>query len=380
MPRDPYGQQFVLGAQAGANAAHFGSLARQAAALDQLIDALEAGHTPAERLYALANATAQGTVPRPLELDEMLARIPDRAQQKQAIQKVVVDGQVKASAKRAAERTRDTGTWRTIGGIRGPLARGGFTNNPLVAILTESAAQAGRETARNRRERERRLQRLSVGRRGALASRNFQPTGRTNRTGAKSVRPYVSSPNVPVSGTRSNTGNATGSGAKSGQQSANVPGIPGTRTNQAPTQRPVSRDAGALTSKTRTQSWFESQLSQQLSQLLSTGSRSRSQPRATFATRPASRPLVSPLSSSSTSSRALGATSPLMNTMTGQSLAQVEAQAQCKCPKPKKCKEKKKKKSDKPSCTNPQISKTIADGIITIKRKLKCPPSRTNRP
>jgi len=387
MPQNPYGQQFVLGAQAGANAAHFGSLARQMAALDRIYDALESGATPSDALYRLANLQASGAF-APLNVDDALAKLGEKSVQqqkteaKQAAQKAVVSGQVKESARRAAERTRDAGTWRGISGVRGPLTRGGFTNNPLIAILTQSAAEAGRETARNRLQRERRLQRLAVGRRGAAASRGFVPSGRTNRTGAKSVRPYVSSPAATIPGTRSDTGIATGSGAQSGQQSASVPGVPGTRTNQTPTVRPVSRDAGAVVSPTRTKSWFESQLSQSLSSLLTTASRSRSATRSSFTTGPASAPLVRPSVRSSTSSNTGTSSSatPAMTTMTAQLLGLAEAQGSkdCRCPKPKK--DEKKKKDSASACRNPQISKSIKDGIITIKRKLKCPPSRTNRP
>jgi len=377
MPTDPYGQMFVLGAQAGANASHYRSLARQMQALDRIYDALEAGHTPADALYRLAGLQSSGAF-KPFDLEEALAKVGEKTIQqqkteaKQAAQKAVVSGQIKDSARRAAERTRDTGTWRSIGGIRGPLSRGGFSGNPLIPILMESAAQAGRETARNRRLDRERRQRLSLGRRGALASRGFVPTGRTNRTGAKSVRPYVSSPTAPASGTRAGTGDASNSGTQSRQQPANVPGVSGSRSNQTPTVRPIPRNTGAVVSQPRTPSWAEKQLSQYLSQQLTSGSRTRSASRLTTGMRAASRPSASRSTMSSPYSSSGTAPSPTTAQLLGLDTAQ--ASKECKCPKPKR--EEKKKKDRSNSCRNPQISKTIADGIITIKRKLQCPPSK----
>lgn len=218
--------------------------------------------------------------------------------------------------------------------------------NQLVTIYTDLWYQ-------QKRIRERRRQLLSVGRRGAAATRPVSGAVVPGRRGGDRGQPRTIPQSLPIPGTVSAPAPAP--------VPAPTQGVPGRRggglatrdrstTGHAPAYRDLSQMAQAS-------------LSSQIDQFL-TGRTSRrpSAPRMLSSSVPL--PVVSPLSAPvSTTTTAAG---PAVSNAVGSA----GKQKNCECEKPKK-------EQKKFHCSNPLVSRSVTkDGIITIKRKLQCQPSK----
>lgn len=213
---------------------------------------------------------------------------------------------------------------------------------------------------------------LGVGRRGGLATRPPQSVGLTNRTGAGATRPLA----------------ATSVGPRPSDKPANAPvAAPAQLVEVAPNARPAPATAPAAAPAART-STRSSPAQRQApaiavnydpwgmlqSALAPAGNRALATVRAGAAAARAAvaafvtRPLPTTLTRAPGALPAISpALTPLNSTMLGLQ-PEPDAEEACKC-KPKR-------KSTKPTCSNPLISRTTRDGVITIKRRLQCPPSR----
>lgn len=312
---------------------------------------------------------------RPSELDRLLASGPEDD---------FLRGEEKKAARAARRDTRGTpGLPRT----RGAFPRGGAIPNPaaveawfiLNGLLREHAERdaARRGLGSNFPN--------DPGRRGRSRSQPRPGAGgaRTNRTGAGATR--RSQPVAAPAGRAPPRQPPTGTGT-----------IPGTAGELPPGRDPVARAPRAPT-RTRTPASVPRTSSgipgrqpgmPDLLELLLGGTRARARAPARFAGSPGGPGLASfspmarftpapggPAPPPSPAAAVPGLTafeSPLLglNTQT-----QMKA-ADCDCPKPTKTK---RKKFD---CSNPLVSRSVneKDGIITIKRKLQCPPSKRKSP
>lgn len=293
-------------------------------------------------------------------LDQQLATTRER-----------ISGQEKEAAKTARLRAEH-------GRIASSLAGGSPTADLLGIIGTELVLEvADRRNASDRRQRI-----LNIGRRGAAATRPLSTSaaGRTNRTGAKSTRPgavaVAESAAVPgpspgskstaakVGRTGSNplTQKAQGESAGSREARAKMENSQEiSRTRTTPTKRATARQ-GLFDTPTRT---GMSQLLQLLeAPRVRAGARVRTTTQGNLLQVQPNRRLAPGAEASSPL--------PSAAALTGQQLQGVSsAPGRCDCPKPEKPKKK------QFACSNPIISRSVSkDGVITIKRKLQCPPSK----
>jgi len=286
----------------------------------------------------------------------------------------------KAKAARETIRTRNTtratertifGGWRGgIPGIGGVVTRrsGIDAGNPVRDALTEiwlgrvldaDAARKRLSTATNRR--------------GALATRNLPTRSGTNRRGSLAQRPTI--------GTTANAGRTAAP--------ATAPATRSTRelpTRSDPVESEASREARRAMERTRQELPTASTtarrtgVQQQSGMFVRTGGMFPRLTAARLLPRTAARAATPRLA------RVVGSSSTILEQPAlsfGQSLTPLNmsgvgsrtADAKCECPKPKKAKKK------EFACSNPLVSRSVSkDGIITIKRKLQCPPSKPKEP
>lgn len=299
--------------------------------------------------------------------------------------KAVNDAKAKAAREEIRRQNKTTREQRTIlgsifgdwgrrtPGIAGPLTRrsGIEPGNPVAEALTDAWLRRvlDADAARKRLS-------TSTNRRGALATRNLPADrSRTNRTGAAAQRPSPT-----------NTGESSSRTART----VNTPAT--TRsTGQLPTSRTTvgeseaSREARRVMESTRelptaTRTSTSTRSSTRSSML------TRYQPRLTGMFQRLATPTLARERTRATPTRTTS-TGPstqlelpsrleLGQRLTPMSLVGVGTQTQqakCECPKPKKQKQK------EFACSNPLVSRSVSkDGIITIRRKLQCPPSKQN--
>lgn len=246
---------------------------------------------------------------------------------------------------------------------------------PLTDLYAELVALDIHE---QRMVKRRRAQSLSTNRTGAGASRSTtdaKPRSNTNRTGAGSTRPLGTGTVTPFP-QPAKPGAARTSGGRVGEP----PVILDESGATIPRESEGSREARRKMEQTRKlpgvlqlprsrQSFPDVRLGfpsmQQLLSRVSTPPRVRTRlPTRTSAsspTRTSSQPALTSL------------TAPTFGTgLTPLNMQGVGSQFRedpCKCEKPKR------KKRSGPSCSNPLISRTVKDGVVTTRRKLKCPPS-----
>lgn len=225
----------------------------------------------------------------------------------------------------------------------------------------------------------------NVGRRGALATRPFVNTGRTNRTGAGTQRTVQPSPDLQPAPTQPGparklppgvdpvTGGDAARRASTGARKdtdAMARSILSTARGTLPTSLPRTSPSAspATISLPRLDPWGLPQVVPR--------SLPRAVPRLSPALAPRAVPLMPqimgvPQFPQPAPGRAPGR-APLTGLNTGllpfQQPVPQEDLDKCKCPPKKKTREK--------GCSNPLVSRSIKDGIITIKRKLLCQPSK----
>lgn len=277
--------------------------------------------------------------------------------------RAINDAKVKAAEKEAAARRlardrgiRDSGVARSragrssVGTLQSGLA-GVIVDQWLGRVLDADAARKRLSTASNRR--------------GALATRSLQSRSRTNRRGSlaqpRAARNSAGTVRSAGSGVRS----ATQSGPESQHSTAGSVGGESAQSAAARRTMQTSRSLPTQTQgATRTNPLYSQLSSVGVARLFRSASRLTS--RATGG----SRSLLQQGSSSGLGTRpstlSFGTSLTPLNA-TGVSSA---SRQDCKCPEPKR------KKSREKGCTNKLVSRTVRDGIITIKRKQTCPPSR----
>lgn len=276
--------------------------------------------------------------------------------------------EIKAQTRAAQARVRELAqASRTLRAASLPVVAG--AGNQLVSIYADI-------WLRQRAIRERRKRILAVGRRGAAATRPLSTTAIPGRTGAKSTRAIE--PVRAPSTTSSSTPNAgkSGSGSKpNGTASGTAAQLP-TPSTPVIGESEASKEARRVMSETPT---LPTRTKQQAA------SASTTLPRVRLSVRlselipvqiPGIRNLLAPRAVPRARARA-GARADLPTlAQMPQSLTALESQGVgssppgCKCPKPEKPKRK------QFACSNPIISRSVKDGIITIKRKLLCQPSK----
>lgn len=225
-------------------------------------------------------------------------------------------------------------------------------------------------------QRERRaklgLPQSRTNRRGAGATRPIDYTvqSRTNRTGAAATR------SSSGGAARTSSTQAGKAGQRVGESAVVIaPSVP-----QMPTKTPTRAPEASKTTtgQAQKQGQQQRQTTQQAQQqrslvrsVLQLNYRNPFPDRLRALVRPRVTAITPPRSSARARSPELDLT-PLNGSLL--SSVQVQGQQQCSCP-PKR--EPKRKKSGEKGCTNPLISRTVRDGVITIKREAKCPPSRS---
>jgi len=343
--------------------------------LNDLIDALEAGRSPSNALYNLALRKTAKVKKKSQSFEDVMAL--QRALKERA-KRAATYGQAKASAARGREQRAEARAWRNIPGIaRGPLTNRGDVAGAAVFLIDTFQ----RESIRRLLEHQQRQRILGVGRRGAAATRPFIPNaaGSTNRTGAASTRPLQPSrnPRAAPSGT-SPKGGASGTLPGAVRTGAVTPSQSDTRARTIMGSSPAmpKTQAPTRTGASTWQSILQNQLTQQLSRVLLqplVGSTMRQGLRTRGSVLP-SLP-VSSMAPSKSPNPNSGELTPLSKGLLQSSGEQAPSDPKCKCPKPKK---EKKKSFD---CSNPLVSRSVTkDGIITIKRLLKCQPFKQKSP
>lgn len=250
------------------------------------------------------------------------------------------------------------------------------SGEPLADLLGQIGVNLVLDIEQRKAAAKRRRNILRVGRRGAAATRSPPATNvyaNPGRTGAKS--------------TRSTTTTAPATARKAGGQLGKPPIVAPTSVPQLPRSvdstlppetRPTStRSEAPSASKSPTSQQSGSRSVLQFPQLPSwlqvglpalaglglasrAGARARVRAPARTPARAPTRPRSPELD---------------LTPFNGSLLGSAQLQGQCSCPKPPR--DPKRKKARAPSCTNPLISRTEKDGILTIKRELKCPPSKS---
>lgn len=248
--------------------------------------------------------------------------------------------------------------------------------SPTADLLSIIGTEVVLDIAERKRRSERNQRILSVGRRGAAATRPLQSTaaGLTNRTGAKSTRAVPSTvPSTVAAPVPVDPGTAAAS-------SPAAEGLGDTGSNPLTTpseseESQAARDAmGSSRSLPRASATARapSALGQFFANLFTptpqpqgmrlSAPRVRALPRArSGVTGVRSTPAPATL-------LAVPGQQPALTALNTQGVA--SAQNDCRCPSPER------KKPKKERCTNPVISRSEKDGILTTKRKLQCPPSK----
>ena len=315
--------------------------------------------------------TRQPTRPRDVDqsrrvLDELdrvseLAIEEARARQRKEVEDAKAKARKAEEARRQqTEREQEQQRARSRRDVR-PLASGSHIADLLSLVGTELVLDIHeRKLARDQRRA-----RLRTNRRGALAQRPVQSISNTNRTGAAASQRSASS-------------------AAPGNRSRQQP-------QRSPTANPITRTGQTTGPSTAERSASDQRARDILTQSPSmpSATSSSASSSSSFAQLSGLAPLgVAALLGSSPRSGAarasaqtlLSAMNPSTSALTGINSASVgssslgQSSASCRCPKPKS--QSKSKKPRSPSCSNPLISRTEKDGIITIKRELKCPPSK----
>lgn len=239
--------------------------------------------------------------------------------------------------------------------------RAGFdVGNPLAETLTQEWLGRKLDDAQRQRERQRRIQ--SFNRRGSLATRTIQP--RTNRTGAAATRALQ--PPGPRPGASTGTERAASTAKKlpTGRDPIVRPQVE----FPLPEETKASKEARRVMSEAKTIPGIRSvlQLPQRIMSRLSVSVRSMLP--TNFARM--IRPRVQRTGLTSSDLR----TAPTLSLLPANTLGvgSLVSSANCSCPKPSKPQKQRREKG----CSNPLISRTERDGIITIKRKLQCPQSK----
>lgn len=261
------------------------------------------------------------------------------ADKKQA-QAIVRQQQRQQAANRVAGQTL-----RRAGASTGP----GSTADLLGIIGTELNI----ELYERKRAAAQRQRILRVGRRGALAQPSASGSAVPGRSGARSTRPLASpviagQPAAPTAAKKS-VGTDEPAVAKKVVSSesakskaaravlASSPSLPKTRTSSAKATPASFLTFGSFSTPANPFPTLPRQVTRQVAR----GAPAR--PRSTSPTR-----------------------SPELTRLQQPVLT---SQYQCQCEKPPK-------RRKRAGCTNPLISRDVRDGVITIKRKLQCPPSR----
>lgn len=227
---------------------------------------------------------------------------------------------------------------------------------------------------RQKRLRERRERILRNKRSGSGATRAPQYTGIPSRTGAKSTRAL--DPLESRTGSRDST-------AKSRQRADSKPvsttaQLPASTDSVVIGESQASKDARQVMSEVPN---LPQKQGEKSAQKTSTAQRSGVLARLTLNLIPAAltgiRTRVQSLAAPRARARARAPAQTSVITPQIPGLTALEAQGvssagdpKCKCPKPEK------KKRKEFACSNPIISRSVKDGVITIKRTLKCPPSK----
>jgi hypothetical protein len=269
----------------------------------------------------------------------------------------------------------ESGAWRGIPGIAARIGsrRSPFEpSNPVAEELT--SIWLGRvldaDSARNRLAR-------ATNRRGALAQRpSSAVAGRTNRRGS------LAQPTAPATGPSTSSARSarqlptrsdpvvrdaerTVSESEASREARRVMGT----TRELPTAT-TTRTSTRSTTRTSTLNRYVQRLTGMFSRpQMPTAARVRTRglPRADL------RRLAPELEAAPSRLELGQRLTPLESVGVGSQLAKES----CQCPKPKKEKAKKKEFA----CSNPLVSRSVSkDGIITIKRKLQCQPSKQKLP
>lgn len=255
---------------------------------------------------------------------------------------------VETAKKDSAQRAKLAAEHRRIAGS----LSGGSPTADLLGIIGTNVVLDIHE---RRQERDRRQRILAVGRRGGLATRPLSTTGlaRTNRTGAGATR-TLQPVAFPASRSRLPAAVSAASLGSSGGNSL------ATESAAAVAQAAATATPPTTASATRTTTTKPTPLLTTVRTMFT-----RTFPRTAPATRP--RPIT----------RATPQRQSLLNRltntifpMTREAVGSQVADSKCDCPKPEK------RKQSRDRCTNPIISRSVKDGIQTIKRKLQCPPSK----
>lgn len=211
---------------------------------------------------------------------------------------------------------------------------------------------------RERRERRREL--LAVGRRGAAATRSVS-SAVPGRTGAGSTRaPAIPGIAGPVPGSAPVVARSgAGTGTDTGRASSPAEGLPGRRTGGLATRERTT--TGHARADVDLVKMATNALSGQLEQFLSP----RALPRAIPGNRVELARLLQPIQGAAPLVTASTAPQSATSTQT----ATRSQDKPCECPKKQKTKKVHK-------CSNPVVSRYVKDGIIIIKRKLQCQPSK----
>lgn len=258
--------------------------------------------------------------------------------------------------------TRDTGI---AGRTTRPFSRRSSVGSNVV-FEELSSAWLGRHLDA---DRARQLLARATNRRGAAATRALQPPrGNTNRTGDAATRRLASTVSSQPDAARIATAAKVGSPGRSALASAKK----GTSTDRVARETMArTRELPRVATRARTRSGLSSLLQVSFDTPFMRGMQTRlsslarplarvraSAPRTSLTQAPGTAPALS--------------FGPSLVPISGSQVGTQTAQQKCDCPKPKKSEKKKKEFA----CSNPIVSRSVKDGIITIKRKLQCPPSK----
>lgn len=269
-------------------------------------------------------------------------------------------GQVKAEEARKKIDSAQRRIVRNFRPVAGPayLAAG----NQLVAIYSDLWIQ-------QRELRKRRSRILAVGRRGAAATRPIQPTAVPGRTGAAATRGSSAAARARDS--------AAGAAARSPKSVKSGSAGSGLAKSAASAQSRAATAATAGKAGKRVGQSSVARSGQRQGQMQRTVQRTPFRSLFEFLTRPIF-PTVAPRSLVRSPprqvARQVASSSTTQLTPTAQGLTALNSAGvgspRCRCPEPKR------KKQGEKRCTNPVISKSIKDNVLTTKRELKCPPSK----
>lgn len=251
-----------------------------------------------------------------------------------------LDGQTKEAARAARFRAEH-------GRVAASLSGGSPTADLLGIIGTQVVLEVhDRRAASDRRKRI-----LRVGRRGAAATRPLSTAGsaRPNRTGALATRPFIASGESP---------------ARRSPVAISASEVGDSRSD------PITA-SDLLTAPTYHQEELAAQVDTKRSTLQSPPSQPGLGSRWVQATLQA---LARPIRRARTQAPTIPELARI-NPATGltaleQQGVESASSGPCDCPKPEKPRKK------RATCSNPIISRSVKDGIITTKRELQCPPSK----